>query len=675
MLRASSLGLNSTFLTSSTTRIRLSCPKPRSLQLRRSTHIRLNSYAASERQASPSQPHERVTHANPTGDAEIPFETEPSVGRHQHQRKLNCNEPPVGAGRPYTPLPIKPVTSPAERHFMRAEAEEAFAEYLSGSVDPLQEPPTLSAQDGHAQGEEADSKRDMATVLRDANSTFIIPSNSEAAIDDAATEIPAATSEAVSSRVAITTHSELVSIHAKWLSVLGQSSSPSEVWDAFSALENLPNPLGEQSRFPKIPFSHLHRMCRVLSRNRPKPRSQFARLLHVVRYIHDTGGRILLHEWNALIDHCGWGWRKTRPEDFQLALELFDDMVAGRVPGSANEVFVEGVKLRERVEPDTVTYNTLLRIAARTLHGPCIRRATALLNASGLKPDRYTHLSMLRYFTFTHRLSGVQTTLMEMKAQGLTLGLDGVNACIWAYAHTGHLDLVVDVYRVLRHHVWPEHYVGADDVDSVARRLSDEEGIVIDAESRPNEVTYQIIVQTMAYHGDLSTALNAFMDMLVTPNLEVGAPIDEDEDGKQRPANYSPTVPLFRALFLGFSRHGVPSSSPSAVPAASLFKEQAKWNKATLLELFKVFMSLPEGVRPSRSVFYWIMVAFIRTSADDPVLIRKVWNQLEERFNGPWGGPNNRLQHLRAQLLAGVDPAHILSHHPGVRDAQRMSRK
>ena len=446
------------------------------------------------------------------------------------------------------------------------------------------------------------------------------------------------------------------------LHTLGVTSSATEAWNTYTTLLTIPPPDGWPSEKPwtKIPLSHLHRLCRVLSRNRPKTRTQFLRLLSVLHTIQHSGGQVHLHEWNAVIDNAGKGWRKTRPEDFKLALGIFYDMVEQRPPGSTfsgNESAAgeKGPAVGEPVSPDIVTYTTLLSIAARTLHGPTVRHASSLLQSSGIPPNRITHLSLLKYFTFTKSLSGVRSTLLKMKQQGMELGLDGINACIWAYGHNNRPDVVMMIYRLLRHNVTPDIHIGEDDVDSTARRLKDDEGIIVSKDIKPNEITFTIVIQTMAYHGDLAATLSVFMDMLSSENLEMGARLHRDKNNKLQPSAYSPTLPIFRAIFLGFSRHGVPppknGNHKLSSRLQSINRSPTAWSLENLSSLFSTFLALPEHIKLSQSTISWIMVAFDKTSGHDMDILRKIWTQLEVRFGGPWGGSRNRLYRLRASLF------------------------
>lgn len=441
------------------------------------------------------------------------------------------------------------------------------------------------------------------------------------------------------------------------LRTIAHTASVAEAWDAYRTLCSLSRGQGLAGGEQHIPFSHLHRLARILASTRPRTRTLFLRLLSVLSNIRKSGGEIKLWEWNALIDCAGKGWRKTRPEDFTNALDVFSDMVSQNAPGTAfprseDRSVVYDHHSGNAVNPDIVTYTTLLNIAARTLSPASLQHATSLLKSSGLPPNRITHLSLLRYFTRTKQLSGVRETLSHMKEQGLEVGLDGVNAVIWAFGFNNQMDVASTIYRVLRHNVLPELEKSEHDIDAAIRYLVDAHGLIISREMIPNEVTYMIMIQTFAYHGDLVRALHVFMDLLSSLNFEPSAPRVRDEHGDLQPTHYAPTITAFRALFLGFARHGQPpiSKRPKLTERlVSLRKPvgDSPWTLENLHALFNSFLRLPADTRVPERVIYWILVAFGKTSGHDAGKLRRALSLLEKRFGGGWGG---RLERIRAKI-------------------------
>ncbi|OBZ76535.1 hypothetical protein A0H81_04026 [Grifola frondosa] len=275
--------------------------------------------------------------------------------------------------------------------------------------------------------------------------------------------------------------------------IIATTNSSAEAWDAYEMLLSLPRD-GAGAGLP-IPFRYMHRLAHLLVATKPRTRALFLRLLSVLSHLHQWGGRVRLWQWNALIDCAGKGWRKTRVEDFKSALDVYHDMISRSAPGSAfseNE-FAQSSDgqsaVGEFAEPDIFTYTTLVNIAGRTLNQATLRHATTMLNASGLSPNRITHLSLIRYFTRARQLSGVRATLSKMKEQGFEIGLDGFNACIWAYGRNGRLEVASTIYRVLRHNLLPETNTGEDDINAAIEYLYASEDITIPETLTPNAVT------------------------------------------------------------------------------------------------------------------------------------------------------------------------------------------
>ncbi|KAI6047045.1 hypothetical protein EDC04DRAFT_579667 [Pisolithus marmoratus] len=189
-------------------------------------------------------------------------------------------------------------------------------------------------------------------------------------------------------------------------------------------------------------------------------------------------------------------------------------------------------------KPDITTYTTLLSIAVRSKQYVAIRHALKLLRQSGFSPTRFTHLIMLSFYARTNQLSKVRSTLHEMKQQGIEVGIIGLNTCIWAFTNNGRMDVACLIYRVLRHNVVPETGSKANDVAAAACYLRDTEHLDIPPDLLPNRALYTSMIQCSAYRGNMVQALHVFADMLSMPSC------------------HPPSMAAFRAIFLGFYRHG-----------------------------------------------------------------------------------------------------------------------
>lgn len=434
------------------------------------------------------------------------------------------------------------------------------------------------------------------------------------------------------------------------LDSLLKATSVTEGWEAYHTLTVMfPHHIHHLSGVPKIPQHHLHHLARLLASTKPRTRTLFLRLSAVLTALHRSGGRIYLWEWNALLDCAGKRWRKCSLEDYKAAVEVFSTMTTSQPSESRGD---DGNMTAEpnfgQVQPDIITYTTLLYIAGRSLDPSAIRHASNLLRVSGLPPNRITHLSLLYYYTRTKQLSGVRSTLQKMREQGFEPGLDGINACIWAYAWNGHVDVASTIYRVLRHNLQPELDVGEYDIEAAVQHLLDVEGIAVPSDLIPDEITYTALIQSFAYHGQFMKALHVFVDMLSTPNREPKAPVGQTGETLL----YQPTLAAFRGLFLGFAYHAQKPHS-SRAPSGSLSErlrpvEKSDWNLENLHQVFKAFLNLPTDANPSERLIYWILVSFGKASGNDPGKLRKVFLQLEQHFGGGWGG---RLERLRKSVF------------------------
>ncbi|KAG6899653.1 hypothetical protein C0993_008265 [Termitomyces sp. T159_Od127] len=441
-------------------------------------------------------------------------------------------------------------------------------------------------------------------------------------------------------------------VRRSW-SILHETTSTDDAWNAYTTLNELNVP---------VRLAALHRMVRLVARDRPRASTEYTRLLEILRRVRSTGGKVYLHEWNTLIDAAGRGWRKTTVRHYETALSFFRDMTKGHAPGTTlaldvGSAPVEDEITAEPVEPDIYTYTTLLGIAARTRDQKCLRHARILFERSGIPPNRFTHLALMPYFAATSQPGAVRSTLLMLERERMDLGLDGINALLWSYSKNRRLDIVTMIYRLLKHNLTPD----LDDVEEETKRLEEyrcqlrtEEFIVVPDDLVPNEITYTTLIQIMAYHGHLSGALTIFADMLSAPNTERGASLTRDSDGVLKPSLYQPTAAIFRALFLGFRRHAKPDKDGSGDRLKRDADSANEWTLSNLQQVFDLFMSMPATIQAGSSAVYWLIVAFQITS-NDKELIRDVWRRVEGRFGRFTMGPSSRLYKLRTWLFLDTD--------------------
>jgi hypothetical protein len=427
------------------------------------------------------------------------------------------------------------------------------------------------------------------------------------------------------------------------LNVMKKTSSMMEAWDAYHALRFIPRPRRLLQKPSPIPLPYLHRLAALVAATKPRTRTVFLRLYTLLSHIRNAKGSLFLWERNALIDCAGKGFRRTTTEAMNLALGTFQEMFEGDsqvVPGTANPH-------TEIVRPDIITYTTLISIAARTCSPHHIRRAISLLTSSGLKPNRITHLSLLRYFTETKQLHGVRATLRKMQDQGLEVGIDGINAVLWAYSFNGQMDIASIIYRVLRHQLIPETAIGGDDIDAAIKYLANVEHLVIPDGTKPDDITYATMIQSFAYTGELLPALQVFSDMLSAQARSREEGIDTAVESKSNTAIFV----AFRALFIGFARHGISlASDDNMTTELRKLRRASPWTLRNLEPLFNDFISYPGTYVPNRQVVFWIITAFIKTSDHNVKKLDAVFTQLTKRFGKHW--EMGRLGRLRRELAA-----------------------
>ncbi|CAA7259477.1 unnamed protein product [Cyclocybe aegerita] len=426
---------------------------------------------------------------------------------------------------------------------------------------------------------------------------------------------------------------------------MGRTHSVDEAWHSYvSLIEIISSTPYVYEHVDHIPLPHLHRFCRLLARHQPKTHRQYLRLLAVMTYIRHCGGILQQFEYNALVHLAGTGWRKTRVEEVTHAMSVFNDLRAGRLPGSEGFPTLE-TDQRSRLQPDIYTFTSLLSLAARANDTSALRNISGLMTKAGLLPNRITHLSLLPHFTSAKNLGGLRMTLQRMRSRDMALGLDGLNACIWAYGRCERLDIAMGIYRLLRNSVIPEAYRGPGDIQETVAQL-EEEYIVVEPDIRPNKVTFITIIQLMAYSGQFRAAINVFYDMLSFDNVEEGAPLFPDESGQLKPAPYRASFAVYRAIFIGFSKYGVP-------PARLNNQDELDWTLDNLTALFERFLTLPKERDLSPALVHIVLAAFNTTSGSDDDAIRKAWIAMDERFGIVFRKANSdsRLVRLKARLF------------------------
>ena len=469
---------------------------------------------------------------------------------------------------------------------------------------------------------------------------------------------------------------------ARLLNVMGTTQCFNEAWDAYRAFSS--HPLAEDPTLNKYPSRHLHRLVSLLATIRPRTRKVYLSLVSIMSALRASGHLIHTWEWNLLMDASAKGWRKTRFEDYKTSLRVFNDMSAYQkevlesndpqhvdrnVRSSSHD---EGsISLHNDFAPDIHSYTTLISHAARTLSPRALEHARSLLNSTRIIPNRVTLLAQLRLHTSHNQMFGVRRIIAEIRDRGLTLDVYGVNSVVWAFARNGHMEVAEAIYRVLRSNIdvdgladWMLPGV-EEEIAATIKFLDEVENIVIPPSIIPDRITYTILIQSYAYQGDLTRALQVFTDMLSSQDPtaiwrgKVGAG-----------ARFPSVIQIFRAIFLGFYHHGVD-------PSGSVVHHRARhrsrggqqpgldWNLDHLQAVYKGFLELPADQKPEDRVIYWLIMAFEKCSGGDYWRMREVWMTLEGRWGDRWG---SRLQRVRETIYSNTEHAEVARAGGGLED-------
>lgn len=210
------------------------------------------------------------------------------------------------------------------------------------------------------------------------------------------------------------------------------------------------------------------------------------------------------------------------------------------------------------------------------------------------------------------------------------------------------MDVAEAIYRLLRNNVSPEEPdSGPDSIEATARLLDETENVIVPKSMVPDRITYTLLIQCYAYQGDLTRTLQIFMDMLSSPDPIA---IWRGEDGTQ--ARFVPVLPIYRAIFLGFYRHGVDPRQRTAPLSRLRPSNKTLWSADNLYAIYKSFLQLPVDQKPGDRVIYWLIMAFAKSSGYDDGKLRKVWKRLEKRFGNDWG---LRLQRVRKSIYGNTE--------------------
>lgn len=417
-----------------------------------------------------------------------------------------------------------------------------------------------------------------------------------------------------------------------------------EAWEAFQRLlvlelEYGPHIYSRKMRRPKffnikLLEGYAQRLIQHRKHVGRRTRDGFLRLLSVLARLRRERARkgnipfLKTQEWTALIHLAGTGLKNASLEAYNASLDVFNDMMRCHA-----EVVERGDHdLAKLVGPNIVTYTTLLNIAYATRHHSAIKHAIELLNASTKDHNRITFLCSMRHRYMQEGMSGARSILLEMENRSLNIEIDAVNAVINCASMAGQISVVRSIYQALRENL-ATMIAEENNPHKVLNDLSASDstpnittvgvaGIRFPRTLVPDEITYNLVVQAFAYHGYINSALEVFTDMLSTERLPPHSGF------------FQPSYVVFRAFFLGFSKHGT-LTRKSYPPSQKLSTKETGWSWENLEIILSEFFKLSHNEVPHRlneRVVWWIMGS-VRKTTKDKQKIRDIWQKLNSRFS------------------------------------------
>lgn len=383
------------------------------------------------------------------------------------------------------------------------------------------------------------------------------------------------------------------------LQVMAETNSPETIWQAYRAA---------MQQDVHIPSVLLQRVTRVLVRKYAPTRETFIRLHDVLIQLQKQGDPIALWQWNMLIYYVGEGFRKLDTTHYHAALDIYWELMATQKLSDPEK----------RIKPNICTYTTLLHIAARTYNPQHVQHALSLLKESKLELDRVARLTLIPFYTHCHDFASLRRIARTFAERGEDIGIDGINAYLWAFGKWGRLGVAQEIYSCLRNNLKrklkteippspnPEppsaasisktappkahlrdevllqrqneyiKRIGIDDLDEdsslesmqsvpsvVTRKFSKETLDLAIAEYHvPDQITYTLCMQVFAFHGDLRQVLQIFREMLSTP--------DHTRPWLKKETMFEANQQAYRSLFMAFVKFTNRSARQARVLVESL---------------------------------------------------------------------------------------------------------
>ncbi|KAK4683404.1 hypothetical protein P7C73_g6869, partial [Tremellales sp. Uapishka_1] len=300
-------------------------------------------------------------------------------------------------------------------------------------------------------------------------------------------------------------------------------------------------------------------------------------------------------------------------------------------------------QLSRRPKPDRRSINHFLYLAALVPNDKLYRVWYDRYLELGYALDSYTILSHLILLSKTDRIEAMLMLLLnEIRKRSLPDSdlVILVNFVMGVCAKIQKWELVHILYARLSADPDPRDIFPptADDTSPLLASFTS----LPPSTLRPSRQTYLLLIQSLAFHGHLFSALTILQHLL---------------------QHHQPSIHEYLSLFAGFARFGqtkwqgsdlfprlrsVTATSSSMLSIWSDIQPEpepasiSEWTSDVLFDLFASFLKVPRGesdIAPTALQTWRILAAFNRVSDGDVGVIRWAWEGLEEKFaGGEWVG-------------------------------------
>ncbi|KAH8550583.1 hypothetical protein BGW37DRAFT_497461 [Umbelopsis sp. PMI_123] len=299
------------------------------------------------------------------------------------------------------------------------------------------------------------------------------------------------------------------------------------------------------------------------------------RLLYIIGDMKAHGMKLRLTEYNALIRWTG-GKTVPRPREQHLseALALLDELQQqDSTTRGSTRILSSGIN------PDVVTYNTLISIACSVSDLRTAQKLYHEMKARNLQPNIRTYTSLLSALARVHDVSAMETMVEQIKKKGIP-DVDNTvtwNALMAGYSINGMADNVHDMFQQM--------------IDR------SEEAPAPDAE------TFRVYIESLLYSHRLADALGCLWSM----------------DSH----NIKPIAAIYNAFFLSLTRKG------KARVIKEVHATSAEKTSQILIDLYESMKK--HKVQPNSRTMQGLITALLDNGATDKAL--NIFVELSQQGN------------------------------------------